>query len=84
VPNVAQEVCEVFEMTEMIIDGDFTLKEVVEPLEGIDGEVISIVEEEATDRATNDIGRRLRNLDHLHEAWVDRRVQSEDGTPVDL
>jgi hypothetical protein len=46
--------------------------------------VISIVEEEATDRATNDIGRRLRNLDHLHEAWVDRRVQSEDGTPVDL
>jgi hypothetical protein len=65
VPDVAKEIGKVFETAKIVMDGKFTLEEAMEFLEGIDGALVGIVEED----------RWLWDLNHLHQASGDSGVE---------
>jgi hypothetical protein len=84
VADVAQEVREVLEAAEVVVDGEVALVQAMVLLEGVDNAPIGDVEEEATYGLPDDVDRRLRNLDHLHEIESNRCIQPGHNALIDL
>jgi hypothetical protein len=72
---LGKEIGKVFETAKIVMDGKFTLEEAMEFLEGIDGALVGIVEEELVDRGVVGVDRWLRDLNHLHQASGDSGVE---------
>jgi hypothetical protein len=83
VADVAQHVGEVLEVAEVVVDGELALVHTMELLEGIDDALIGVVQEETTNGVQDDVGNRLRHLDHLHEAGG-KCIQPGNNALIDL
>jgi hypothetical protein len=69
--DVAKEIGKMFETPEVVMNGEVTLEEAMEFLEGVDDALIGVVEEKPADRRPDDVGRGLLNLNHLHQVGGD-------------
>jgi hypothetical protein len=65
-------------------DGELTLVQAMELLECVDSTLNGVVEEEAANGLLDDVGRRLRNLDHMHETGSNRCIQLGHNALIDL
>jgi hypothetical protein len=82
VADIREQIDVVLETTEVVVDGELTLEQAVELLEGI--ELICVVQQEAADGAPDEVRLQLWDLHHLHQWRRDRGVEPRHDALVDL
>lgn len=84
VADVAEGVDKALHLTAVSTNGEVTLMEGVEVLEGVDGALHRIVEEEATNREPEGVRRRATLEHHVAEGLGDGEVEPRHDAAIDL